>query len=345
MTSFLKDGRSRPVAIWLFGVAAIVFVMVVIGGATRLTNSGLSITEWKPISGVLPPLSAADWAKDFALYKQIPQYREVNAGMTLAEFQTIFWWEWTHRLLGRLAGAAMIVPFVVFLVRRDIPLRLIWRCAILLALGGLQGLVGWWMVQSGLETRVSVAPERLAIHLGLALVLFCALLWTGMEAWSGQARQGAMRNGAWPAFAFGFAGLIFLQCLLGALVAGNHAGLIDNDWPLMGGQFFPAHYAKDSLWATLAHSQPAVQFNHRMLAYLVVIVAVGVTGTGLNSQLLMGQSRGLTLAVGIVAVFQAAFGVATLILRVPLGLALSHQAGAAILLGLSIALAWRVRRP
>ena len=345
MTSFLKDGRSRPVAIWLVGVALIVFVMVVIGGATRLTGAGLSITEWKPVSGVLPPLSPGDWAKDFALYQTTPQYREVNAGMTLAEFQTIFWWEWTHRLLGRLAGAAMTSPFVVFLVRREIPLRLIWRCLILLALGGLQGLAGWWMVQSGLETRAYVAPERLAIHLGLALILFCALIWTAMEAWSGQARQNGVRNGAWPAFALGFAGLVFLQCLLGALVAGNHAGLIDNDWPLMGGDFFPAHYARESLWATLAHSQPAVQFNHRMLAYLVVIVAFGVTGTGLNSQLLMGQSRGLTLAVGIVAAFQAAFGVLTLLLRVPLGLALSHQAGAAILLALATGLAWRVRRP
>jgi cytochrome c oxidase assembly protein subunit 15 len=345
MTSFLKDGRSRPVALWLAGVAVIVFCMVVVGGATRLTGSGLSITEWKPVSGVLPPLSAADWAKDFALYQATPQYRQVNAGMTLPEFKSIFWWEWSHRLLGRLASAAFAIPFVIFLALRQMPMRLIWRCAILLGLGGLQGLVGWWMVKSGLANRVSVAPERLATHLGLALILFCALIWTAMEAWSGQARARGARTGGWGVAAFLFLGLVFFQALLGALVAGNHAGLIDNDWPLMNGYIFPPDYAGKTLWATLAHSQAAVQFNHRMVAYAVVIAAVGITGAGLNSQLLMGQSRGLALAVGIVAVLQALLGVVTLMTRVPLHLALAHQAGAAILLGVATALAWRVRRP
>ena len=345
MTSFLKDGRSRPVALWLAGVALIVFCMLVVGGATRLTGSGLSITEWKPVSGVLPPLSAADWAKDFALYKATPQYRQVNAGMTLAEFKSIFWWEWSHRLLGRLAGAAFAIPFVLFLALRQMPVRLIWRCGVLLVLGGLQGLVGWWMVQSGLENRVSVAPERLATHLGLALILFSALIWTAMEAWSGQGRGRAARTGAWGVAAFLFLGLVFFQCLLGALVAGNHAGLIDNDWPLMNGYIFPPDYAGKTLWATLAHSQSAVQFNHRMAAYAVVIAAVGITGTGLNSRLLMGQSRALALAVGVVAVLQALLGVATLMTRVPLNLALLHQASAAILLATATALAWRVRRP
>jgi heme a synthase len=345
MTSFLKDGRSRPVALWLAGVALIVFCMLVVGGATRLTGSGLSITEWKPVSGVLPPLSAADWAKDFALYKATPQYRQVNAGMTLPEFKSIFWWEWGHRLLGRLAGAAFAIPFLLFLALRQMPARLIWRCVILLGLGGLQGLVGWWMVESGLENRVSVAPERLATHLGLALILFCALIWTAMEAWSGQARLRGARTGAWGVAAFLFLGLVFFQALLGALVAGNHAGLIDNDWPLMNGYIFPPDYAGKTLWATLAHSQAAVQFNHRMVAYAVVIAAVGITGTGLNSRILMGQSRGLALAVGVVAVAQALLGVATLMTRVPLHLALAHQAGAAILLAVATALAWRVRRP
>jgi len=345
MTSFLKDGRSRPVAMWLVCVMLIVFTMVVVGGATRLTGSGLSITEWKPVSGVIPPLSHADWAKDFALYQATPQYRQVNAGMSLAEFRSIFWWEWGHRLLGRLAGLAFALPFFVLLALRQIPARLIWRCALLLALGGLQGLVGWWMVQSGLENRVSVAPERLMTHLGLALVLFCALIWTAMEAWSGQARLRASRTGAWPMAALIFLGLVFFQCLLGALVAGNQAGLIDNDWPLMNGYLVPPDYAKATLWATLAHSQAAVQFNHRMVAYAVVIAAVGVAGSGLNSLLLMGQSRALALAVGVMAVLQALLGVATLMTRVPLPLALIHQAGAAILLALATALMWRVRRP
>jgi cytochrome c oxidase assembly protein subunit 15 len=345
MTSFLKDGRSRPVALWLAAVAVIVFAMVVVGGTTRLTGSGLSITQWKPVSGILPPLSSADWARDFALYKATPQYRELNAGMSLAEFQSIFWWEWFHRLLGRLAGAAFAIPFFVLLALRQIPVRLIWRCAILLALGGLQGLVGWWMVKSGLENRVSVAPERLATHLGLALLLYSALIWTAMEAWSGQGRQRAARTGAWPVATMLFLGLVFLQCLLGALVAGNQAGLIDNDWPLMNGDFIPSDYLRHGLWATLAHGQSAVQFNHRMVAYAAVICAVGIAGTGLNSHLLMGQSRGLALAVGIVTVLQACLGVATLMGHVPLPLALGHQAGAAILLGIATGLAWRVRRP
>jgi cytochrome c oxidase assembly protein subunit 15 len=345
MTSFLKDGRSRSVALWLALVTLIVFAMVVVGGATRLTGSGLSITEWKPVSGILPPLSPADWAKDFSLYKATPQYRQVNLGMSLAEFRSIFWWEWGHRLLGRLAGAAFALPFFTLLALRQIPARLVWRSAILLALGGLQGLVGWWMVKSGLEARVSVAPERLATHLGLALILYCALIWTAMEAWSGQGRLRAARTGAWPLAALLFLGLVFFQCLLGALVAGNQAGLIDNDWPLMNGDFIPSDYLRGSLWVTLVHGQSAVQFNHRLIAYAVVIAAVGITGTGLNSRILMGQSRGLALAVGIVAVLQACLGVATLMLRVPLPLALAHQAGAAILLALATGLAWRVRRP
>ncbi|HVN01543.1 MAG TPA: COX15/CtaA family protein [Caulobacteraceae bacterium] len=345
MTSFLKDGRSQTVALWLIAVTAVVFCMVVVGGTTRLTGSGLSITEWKPVSGVLPPLSEADWRKGFALYQATPQYRQVNAGMTLAEFKAIFWWEWFHRLLGRLAGLVFALPFFVLLALRQIPLRLIWRCVILLALGGLQGLVGWWMVQSGLEHRVSVAPERLAAHLGLALILFCALIWTAMEAWSGQGRGRAANTGAWPLAATAFFAAVFCQCLLGALVAGNQAGLVDNDWPLMNGYLFPPDYAKDGVWATLAHSQAAVQFNHRMAAYGVVIAAVGLASAGLNSRLLMGQSRGLALAVGVLAVFQALLGVATLMTRVPLALALGHQAGAAALLAIATALMWRVRRP
>jgi cytochrome c oxidase assembly protein subunit 15 len=202
------------------------------------------------------------------------------------------------------------------------------------------------MVQSGLENRVAVAPERLATHLGLALILYCSLIWTAMEAWSGQGRPRDVREGGgWPAASLAFLAMVYVQCLLGALMAGGKAGLIDNDWPLMNGDLFPAGYAGPTLWDTLAHSQPAVQFHHRMWAYAVVIVGVGIAGSGLNSRILMGQSRGLALAVGLIAVLQACLGVATLVLHVPLPLALLHQAGAAILLGGATMLAWRVRRP
>src|ERR1700760_3342628 len=168
MTSFLRSDRSRPVAIWLFATAFLVLCMVVVGGATRLTGSGLSITEWKPVTGVIPPLSQHGWMDEFQKYQRIPQYQFVNRGMTLAAFKGIYWWEWTHRLLGRLLGVVFALPLIVFVVLRRLPRRLIWRVVVLFFLGGLQGLVGWWMVKSGLEARVTVAPERLATHLGLA---------------------------------------------------------------------------------------------------------------------------------------------------------------------------------
>ena len=237
MTSFLRSDRSRPVAIWLFVVAALVFCMVVVGGATRLTDSGLSITEWKPIMGALPPMSEAAWRANFELYKEIPQYRLVNAGMTLEAYKTIFWWEWGHRLLGRLVGAVFAIPFVFFLIRQMIPRRLIWRCAVMLLLGGLQGLVGWWMVSSGLSERVSVAPERLMTHLGLALALFVMLIWTALDAWAGSPR--VEERSPWRGWALALLGAIFFQSLLGALVAGNDAGLVYNDWPLMNGAVVP----------------------------------------------------------------------------------------------------------
>ena len=245
-----------------------VFAMVVVGGATRLTDSGLSITQWKPIMGALPPLSAQAW-REFELYKQIPQYQLVNPDMTLEGYKGIFWWEWAHRLLGRLVGVVFAIPFVVFLIRREIPRRLIWRCArACCALGGLQGLVGWWMVSSGLSERVSVAPERLMTHLGLALALFVGLVWTALDAWRGSPR--VEERSAWRGWALAFLGAVFFQSLLGALVAGNDAGLVYNDWPLMNGGFFPDEYAGQSFWGTLAHSQGAVQLHHRLMAYAAV---------------------------------------------------------------------------
>ena len=237
MNRFVNQDRSRAVALWLFFSAAMVFAMVVIGGVTRLTGSGLSITEWKPIMGAIPPLNAAEWAEAFEKYKAIPQYAQVNAGMSLGEFQGIFWWEWLHRLVGRLIGVVFAVPFLVFLLMRRMPKRLIGRCLILLALGGLQGLIGWWMVSSGLSERVDVAPERLATHLGLAFLIFAGLIWTGLEAWSGSDHSRSPRGWTWGAGLL--LGAIFLQCLLGGLVAGAKAGFVYTDWPMMNGAVFP----------------------------------------------------------------------------------------------------------
>lgn len=342
MTSFLRSDRSRPVAIWLLLVAVLVLVMVVVGGATRLTGSGLSITEWKPVTGAIPPLSAEHWEKAFAAYREIPQYRQLNAGMSLAEFKAIYWWEWTHRFLGRLLGAAFLIPFVVFLARREVPRRLIWRCGVLFALGGLQGLVGWWMVASGLSERVSVAPERLTIHLGLAFALFAALIWTALDAEAGGARQ--TLPSPWGRRSIALLALIYLQVLLGALVAGNHAGLIYNDWPLMGGRLIPSDYAGRDLWATIAHSQAAVQLHHRIGAYVVLAATLALAFGALRTRYLPLASKRLALLLAGAVTLQALVGIATLVTGVPLALALAHQVLAALALAAAVAFAWRVRR-
>jgi cytochrome c oxidase assembly protein subunit 15 len=342
MTSFLKSGPSRPVAIWLFVVAAMVFGMVILGGSTRLTNSGLSITEWKPLSGAVPPLSPAAWAAEFDHYKLIPQYQQMNQGMTLDGFKTIYWWEWSHRLLGRVIGLAFALPFFLFLALKRIPQRLIWRCWVLLALGGLQGVVGWWMVASGLSVRTEVAPERLTIHLSLALVVFCGLVWTGLEAWAGPKRP--FERGGWPLAAAGLVGLVFLQIMLGGLVAGNRAGLIYNDWPLYAGRLWPSDYRDGSLWRTLLHSLAAVQANHRMTAYLLLIAAWAVAIVAIRSRTLP-RPIGLLAAVlaGLVSM-QAVLGIGTLMMQVPLGMAVAHQALAALVLAFALGFCWRTQR-
>jgi cytochrome c oxidase assembly protein subunit 15 len=342
MTSFLRADRSRAVAIWLFCVAALVLGMVVVGGSTRLTGSGLSITQWKPISGALPPLSPADWQAEFARYKAIPQFRFVNPTMTLEQFRFIYWWEWSHRLLGRLLGVVFLLPFAWFAVRREIPRRLVWRLGGLFVLGGLQGAVGWWMVASGLAERVYVAPERLMLHLGLAFGLLGALVWTALDACAGWARQ--TLPSPWGGRALWLVGLIYLQILLGALVAGNHAGLVYNDWPLFAGRLLPQDYAGAGLWATLAHSQGAVQLHHRLVAYLLFAVAVAMAAAAWRSRYLAADSKRLAVAVAALVTFQALLGIATLMARVPLGLGIAHQLTAALALALAVAFAWRVRR-
>ena len=342
MTSFLRSDRSKPVAVWLFVVAVLVLAMVVVGGATRLTGSGLSITEWRPVTGAIPPLGEADWQAEFARYRQIPQYAQVNAGMSLADFKAIYWWEWGHRFLGRLTGLVFFAPFVWFVVRRELPKRLFWRLGGIFLLGAAQGAVGWWMVASGLAERVSVAPERLAVHLGLAFALLGLLVWTALDAWAGGARQ--TLPSPWGRRAAWLIGLIYLQILLGALVAGNDAGLVYNDFPLMGGRLVPEHYAGDGLWATLAHSQGAVQLHHRIGAYVLAIAALALGVGAWRSDYLRGEPKQLAYGVAAAVLLQALLGVATLVTRAPLALSLAHQVAAALVLTLAVAFAWRVRR-
>lgn len=332
--------QSRSVAIWLWAVAVLVFAMVVVGGVTRLTGSGLSITEWKPIMGALPPLNHADWMDAFEKYKAIPQYRQINAGMSLGEFQGIFFWEWFHRLLGRLIGMAFALPFLAFLAMRKIPRRLILRCVILLALGGLQGLIGWWMVTSGLSERVDVAPERLATHLGLALIIFMGLIWTGLEAWNGEEHSRSPEG--WSRGAAILLGAVFIQCLLGGLVAGAKAGFVYTDWPLMnGGVFPPVEWGRGAL--AFLHDQGLVQFNHRIWAYGLLIGGTAYAVQAWRWRVAEGLGAG-AFAVAAALWLQALLGIVTLMNAVPLWLGALHQAGAALVLATATVNLWLVRR-
>jgi cytochrome c oxidase assembly protein subunit 15 len=319
----------RALRIWLGAIALLVIAMILVGGATRLTESGLSITEWKPVTGTIPPLSDADWQDAFEGYKQIPQYTELNRGMSLDQFKTIYWWEWTHRFLGRLIGLVFFVPFVVFWVAGYIPRALLPRLFGLFVLGGLQGAVGWYMVKSGLADRTSVSQYRLMIHFGLAVAILGYTLWLlfalGAETRGKRVRALSLA----PAWVAGFVlGLIFLQLLAGALVAGLDAGMGYNTWPLIDGAFIPEGLGAASPWyLNLFENGLAVQFNHRMLAYALVLATLAQAiwlGLRREPQILFGTA--LTLAV--LTLMQATLGVWTLLLAVPITLGLAHQAGA-----------------
>ncbi|MEQ8745602.1 COX15/CtaA family protein [Pyruvatibacter sp.] len=321
---------QRPIAIWLLAVAALVTIMVVVGGLTRLTESGLSITEWKPVTGAIPPLSADVWQQEFDKYRQIPQYQLVNKGMSLDEFKVIYWWEWAHRFLGRLIGLAFFVPFVWFLATGRLRGRLAWTCAGLFVLGGLQGFMGWYMVASGLTERVSVSQYRLAAHLGLAFIIFAALLWVALGILRQAAGAGERR---WILWTGGLAALVYVQIVLGAFVAGLDAGMIYNTWPLMDGAFIPDRVYGVPLAAFEDHM--TVQFNHRMVAYLIAIATVvfcwRVVAGGAPRDL---RKAAMWFATAVVA--QILFGIWTLLAVVPIWMGGVHQFGAVVVLGAAI---------
>ncbi len=334
--------KSPTVAAWLFFAAFAILILLVVGGATRLTTSGLSITEWKPISGVIPPGSDAAWAAEFANYKKIPQYIQLNPHMTIGQFKTIYWWEWSHRLIARLLGVIYLVPFVFFWLMSEIPARVFWRSWVAIGLVGFQGLVGWLMVASGLSKRVFVAPEMLMFHLGMAFLLLSWTLWTALEAGEGGLRgRGAPFK--WRLGAGAIAGLVFVQCLLGALVAGNQAGLVYNDWPMMNGSFVPYTDWSQGIGIVLFHDQGVVQFMHRMNAYLLWLTALFFAGF-VSRHAQDDALKGLAWAVFGAATLQAGLGIATLFTMVNFWLALAHQLTAGLLLTLSLILAWNVFR-
>jgi cytochrome c oxidase assembly protein subunit 15 len=335
--------HPRAVRLWLLAAAAMIFLTLVVGGATRLTESGLSIVEWRPVTGVLPPLSESDWQAEFTKYQAIPQYRELNRGMSLGAFKTIYWWEWSHRLLARATGAVFLLPFLFFLWRGWIPPKLRNRLWAIFAGGAALGAVGWWMVSSGLSGNLtSVSQYRLAFHLTLACTIYAAVVWTSQQVLPRPAVTASprVRNGALL-----LAVLVLLQIYLGALVAGLDAGLSFNTWPLIDGALVPTSgrlLFETPLWRNFFENTLTVQFDHRMLAYAIWLLVVVHAVDAMRSEADQRARRDAVLLALLVTV-QAALGIATLLLVVPLALAISHQAMAVIVLTAAIVHAERVR--
>jgi cytochrome c oxidase assembly protein subunit 15 len=336
-------GRAPIVRAWLATVALLVLAMVLVGGITRLTDSGLSIIEWRPLTGAVPPLSEDAWLGEFGKYRQTPEYQRVNAGMSFDAFKAIYWWEWGHRFLGRLIGLVFLVPFVALWWRGWFTRRYLLKLGGLLVLGGLQGAVGWWMVASGLVDRVDVSQYRLAVHLLLACCILAAVTWLILDL-SPLPRRKAPRH---QRLAIAVLALLFVQIGAGALVAGLDAGLSHNTWPLIDGRLIPpldSLHAMRPAWQNHFDNVLTVQFQHRMLAYAVlgltiwqaVALARDAPGTP------VARSAALVM---VLALIQSIVGITTLLLHVPILAALSHQALAMMLLVAAVWHAWRVGSP
>jgi cytochrome c oxidase assembly protein subunit 15 len=343
MTEPLSPANHR-IAYWLIACAALVFAMVVLGGVTRLTRSGLSIVEWQPLVGTIPPLSEADWQALFEKYQQTPEYRKVNVGMDLAGFQGIFWLEYFHRLLGRLIGVAFLLPFLFFLLRKQIERRLAPQLIGVFALGGLQGLLGWVMVASGLVDAPRVSPYRLTAHLALAIIIYAYLLWMALGLLAPRAPPNAAADARLRRFGLFTTALIFLMILTGGFVAGTKAGFAFNTFPLMAGRFAPPGlFALEPWWVNLFENVATVQFNHRLVAY-AVIAAVAAYWWRARSVAIASGARLLFHALLGLLVLQVALGIATLVYVVPVALGAAHQAGALALFTAALALNQRLRR-
>lgn len=340
--------ESRGIRLWIACLCGLVFAMVVVGGITRLTRSGLSIVEWRPVTGALPPIGEAEWQAQFDSYKQFPEYQQVNHQMSLDEFKGIFFWEYLHRLLGRVVGLVLLVPLVVLAVRRRLTKSLVKKLAVAFALGGLQGFVGWYMVKSGLVNVPRVSHYRLATHLSLAFFLFSFLFWIflGLRPASGessQPRTAEIRTLA--RFSIGITAVLALQIVYGAFVAGMRAGYGFNTFPLMNGQFVPdGIFVLTPAWLNLFENPATVQFIHRMIAYLLVLTVSAFWWRVRRSGASPGQKRGAAL-MAVAVLGQFALGVSTLLLAVPVSLAVMHQAGAFVLLAAAVYTNFNFRAP
>ncbi|MBU6374278.1 MAG: COX15/CtaA family protein [Alphaproteobacteria bacterium] len=336
MTAAKRAPYAPDVGIWLLVICGMVAAMILLGGATRLTDSGLSITEWDFAKGVIPPLSEADWAREFALYQGTTEYQVQNRGMSMADFQFIYWWEWAHRFFGKMIGVAFALPFVVFWATGRLQGRF-WAALGLFALGGLQGAIGWWMVTSGLTGRLDVAPYRLATHLAVAFAIFAFALALALDCFGWPRRPS--RLGAGRVAAWALLGGLYLQIVLGAFLAGSRAGGAFTDWPTIGGEWFPSTYrAIEPLWRNLTENPAAVQFNHRTTGYVVGLLALAV---GVLAAIRgLGAGRWAGLAVGVLALGQVGLGISTIVHGAPLSLSLAHQ-GLAVALWASAVVAVR----
>ena len=325
-----KPRSLAPVRVWLHVIALLIIAMIIVGGATRLTDSGLSITEWQPIHGTIPPLSVAEWQEEFERYRQIPQYELVNKGMTLDEFKNIFWWEWAHRFLGRFIGLAFFVPLVWFWATGRIGRSLAPQLLGIFVLGGLQGAIGWWMVASGLAERTDVSQYRLATHLTIAFGILALVVWVARGLSPRPPPPGrAMGRG----FAMAMVALLFLQVFLGGLVAGLDAGLVSSTWPTMDGALIPdGLWVAEPWWRNIFDNPVTAQFDHRMLAYLMLIVALVYAVAARGTQAARGA-----LVLLLVLIVQAVLGITTVVMEMPLHVALTHQFVGAMTMWVAVA--------
>jgi len=340
-TSLASD-RLRPVRIWLYGLAAFVLLIVVVGGITRLTDSGLSITSWKPISGTIPPLNEADWHAEFEAYKQIPQYQVNNTWMSLDDFKYIFFWEWLHRLLARMLGVVFLVPFTVFLIQKRFNAQLAWPLFGLFVLGGFQGALGWWMVSSGLSELTSVSQYRLAAHLSAACLLLIALVHVARSL--DPVRIEGRVSRADFAWAVILLMLIVLQIAAGAFVAGLDAGMGYNTWPLMDGAIIPDGMGvMQPLWRNFFENNLTVQFIHRTIAYVITLYVAVMCWRRWRAGGFAGV-HGWPPRIALLVLLQVVLGILTLLHAVPISLAVGHQAMAFMLAGLTSAYIADLRR-
>lgn len=330
----IPEGRRRIMALWLFGMCIMVFVMVVLGGVTRLTHSGLSIVEWNPVTGFIPPMNEADWHRLFEQYQQYPEFKKINPDMDVHGFKGIFWLEFIHRVWGRLMGVVFFFPALFFVVKGWVNRRLAWNFAAMFLLGGLQGALGWFMVASGLVDDPDVSHYRLTAHLGAALVIFGYMLWVAMDLrWP----ERHAPTGSLAGFARAISALVFVTVLSGGLVAGLDAGFSYNTFPLMDGQFVPPGYMDHSpWWLNFFENIPAVQFDHRLLAE-TTLAAILVFWFRARGAELSPRARTAVNALLVMALIQVGLGITTLLLVVPVSVAAIHQAGAVVLLAFVLA--------